>query len=357
VGVIILAAGLLALIVTLAALAPEGTPVTTRQWLRTIIPYLIVVLLGVFVGLAELVSTFDDYPMDAVMSGWGLGLIALNGAMAGIVLAIVRAYTPETDLSLLVLGVGVGFQAIIRTRFVLAKEFSGTGGGDLSLNLGWLYEQFQTLCKTQVDQALMHRRQPIVRELVDAFPSDLALFNMAYYTVVARRTFTPEEEAQHLAALTERLEDRALPEEVIRMTIALHILETGGEAHARALISAAKPPARQPPVEKRKAVRSMADVPEIARTFETPGRETITKNLATHLDLDQLQSIALEVVGQKAAGDMRADWLAYVQNTVADVDSPEAVRQTSLARFIVDKAGPAFASNRLPGHVAEEPYR
>ncbi len=103
--------------------------------------------------------------MDAVVSAWGLGLIALNGAMAAIAFTVVRFYTSETNLFLLVLTVGVGFQAIIRTKFTMARQFSSAEGGDLSLNLGWLYEQFQSLCKTQIDQALMRRRrQPVIRK-------------------------------------------------------------------------------------------------------------------------------------------------------------------------------------------------
>lgn len=336
-GPILLALLLIGLSILLTALGPDGPPTGGRAWLTAVVPYLVVTLLGVIVGLAELASTFADYPMDAVVSGWGLGLVGLNGMMAAIVFAVVRFYAPETNLFLLVLGVGIGFQALIRTKFTLAKQFSGGEGGDLSLNLGWLYEQFQALCKTQIDQALMRRRQPMVQQLVERYPSQLALFNMAYYTVVARRTFTPEEEAQQLAELTRRLQDPSLPDEVIRMTLALHILETGGEGHARALIEAAS----------RRA-------PSAAAAAEMPDREAVTRGLAERLDLDALKGLALEVVERVAAGDVRDEWQAYVEGTADDAASPEPVRRTSLARFIVDKGGLAFAAERLNA-VAEAP--
>jgi hypothetical protein len=337
-GFVLLVVPLIGLVALLTALAPGGPPTDARTWLAGAVPYLSVVLLGVVVGLAELASTFADYPMDAVISAWGLGLIGLNGAMAALVFAIVRFYAPETDMFLLVLAVGVGFQALIRTKFTLAKQFSGADGGDLSLNLGWLYDQFQALCKTQIDQMLMRRRQPIVRKLVEAFPSQLALFNMAYYTVVARRTLTPEEEAQQLDVLAERLGDTSLPDEVIRMTFALHILETGGEGHAQALIEATP---RQAPLA--------------AAAAETLDREAVTGNLAERLDLETLKELALEAVERKAAGGVRDEWCAYVEGTAGDTASPEAVRRIGLARFIVDKAGLAFAADKLAAASPQEP--
>ena len=335
-GLILLVVLLVGLAVLLTGLAPGGPPADARTWLAGAVPYLSVILLGVVVGLAELASTFANYPTNAVVSAWGLGLIALNGAVAALVFAIVRFYAPETDLFLLVLAVGVGFQTLIRTKFTLAKQFSGVGEKDLSLDLGWLYEQFQSLCKMQIDQSLMRRRQSVVQELVEAFPSQLALFNMAYYTVIARRTFTSEEEERQLSELNERLR-ASLPEEVIRRTLALHILETGGEGHARALIEAV--PRREPS----------------AAAAQAPNHEEITRDLAERLDLDALEATALKVVEDAAAGDARDEWRAYVEGTASDTASPEAVRRLNLARFIVDRAGLAFAAEKLAAATPQEP--
>jgi len=335
-GVLLLVLFLLCLAALLAAASPTSQLTSVQAWVTEMFPYLAVILLGVVVGLAELASTFADYPTDAIVSAWGLGLIVLNGAMAAIVLAVVRLYASETNLFLLVLAVGVGFQALIRTEFTLAKQFSGEGGGDLSLNLGWLYDQFQALCKTQIDQALMRRRQPIVRELVKAFPSKLSLFNMAYYTLVARRTLAPEEEARQVAQLTKRLEDSSLPDDVVRRMLALHILETGGDEHARALIEAAAEP-------------------RPATVARVPDREEITRELAERLDLESLKGMALEVVEREAAGEMRATWRSYVEGTAGDEASAEAVRRTTLARFIVDKTDPASAADMLVSALEERP--
>ena len=67
-GIILLVVLLLGLVAVLTALASDGPPTTAQGWLTAAGPYLVVVLLGVVVGLAELASTFSDYPMDAVVS-------------------------------------------------------------------------------------------------------------------------------------------------------------------------------------------------------------------------------------------------------------------------------------------------
>jgi hypothetical protein len=346
-GITLLIVLLLGLVAGLTALAPGGPPTTAQGWLVGAVPCSVVALLGVVVGLAELASTFSDYPMDAVVSAWGLGLIALNGAMAAVVFAVARVYAPDVGLFPLVLGVGIGFQALIRTKFTLAKQFSGGDGSDLSLNLGWLYEQFQSLCKTQIDQALMRRRQPMVQKLVDSFPDKMALFNIAYYTTVARRTLAPDEEARQIDELTKRLTDPSLPSEVTLLMLALHILETGGEEHARALVEAAS--------RRAAPEAAIAKAPEMAAAVEAPDRETVTKDLAQRLGLGALKALALEVVGQKAAGDVRDDWRKYIKGTAGDTEASELVRRTSLARFIVDKAGPAFAAEKLTAVTPPQP--
>lgn len=107
-------------------------------------PYLLVGALGAGVGLAELSSTFSEYPREAIATKWGQYLMWLNAIAAVGAYFIGRAYAPAgTDPVLLILTIGVGFPALIRTKFTLAKQFGGDGKDDLSINLGWLYDQFQ----------------------------------------------------------------------------------------------------------------------------------------------------------------------------------------------------------------------
>ncbi len=329
--VLLLLVGALLTVLTLTAPLPASVarPQTFWNWLGVATPYIVVALLGMVVGLAELGSTFPNYPLEAITSGWGLGLIGLNGVVAALVLAIVRYYAPEADLFLLVLAVGVGFQAIIRTRFVLAKQF-GEGGEerDLSLNLGWLYEQFQGICKTQIDLALMRERESAIEPLIRSFPDEKTLYNLALYTVMARGTFSREEEQAKIEELNKTMANPSLPPEVVQKAMALAILETGGQGFAQMLCGL-------PPKEK---------LPPPARL---PERDTLVARLMQALDKGKLVDLAYRAVELSPAGDREA-LRKFVDDTVADKRSTEQAIRAVLARFVVEKGGIAFAQENLP---------
>jgi len=333
VGVVVLllvVGGLLA-VLTRAAPLPAGIaqPQNFWGWLGIATPYIVVALLGMAVGLAELASTFPNYPLEAITSGWGLGLIGLNGVVAALVLAIVRYYAPQTDLFLLVLAVGVGFQAIIRTRFVLAKQFGGGGEErDLSLNLGWLYEQFQGICRTQIDLALMRERESVIEPLVARFPSEKTLYNLALYTVMARGTFSREEEQAKIRELNEAMSNTSLPPEVVQKAMALAILEIGGQGFARMLCGL-------PPEKK---------LPPPARL---PEKDELVTRLMRAWDLSRLADLAHQAVDLAPDGDREA-LKKFVDETVGDKGRTEQAIKTFLARFIVEKGGIAFALENLP---------
>ncbi|MGH8605097.1 MAG: hypothetical protein ACREXR_20615, partial [Gammaproteobacteria bacterium] len=133
--------------------------------------YGLVFLMGILVGIAEVVSTFSGSPKEALKTKWAWALVSLNGLASALVLLIVAQYTQALNL-LTALAVGAGFPTLIRTKFIAAKQFSGTTeGGDLSLNVGWLYEQFQSLCKTQIDLGLMKFRQQLTEQLLTRLPT------------------------------------------------------------------------------------------------------------------------------------------------------------------------------------------
>ncbi|MGB9723396.1 MAG: hypothetical protein ACP5OO_05570 [Chloroflexia bacterium] len=337
--VLLLVVGALLVVLTLTAPLPAGVarPQTFGNWLGVATPYIVVALLGMVVGLAELGSTFPNYPLEAITSGWGLGLVGLNGVVAALVLAIVRYYAPEADLFLLVLAVGVGFQAIIRTRFVLAKQFGGGGEErDLSLNLGWLYEQFQSICKTQIDLALMRERESAIEPLIRAFPNEKTLYNLALYTVMARGTFSREEEQAKIEELNKTMANPSLPPEVVQKAMALAILETGGQGFAR-MLCGLPPKAKLPPP---------------ARML---GRDELVARLMQALDMEKLADLAYQAVDLAPAGD-RELLKRFVDGTVADKRSTEQTVKAVLARFIVEKGGIAFAQAILsPGEQPAGP--
>lgn len=308
-------------------------PANLADWLRAVIPYVGVAALGVTVGLAELTAAFADYPRQAATSPWGWGLIVLNGAAAALVLAVVRSYMPDANLLLTVLTVGVGFPAIVRTNIVLAKQFQGAEGKDLSLNLGWLYEQFQNLCKNQIDLALMRKRRAGVEALLARFPDERSLYNTAYYTIISRGILSAEEEAKRLAELNDVMTSKALPIEVIRPTIALFILENGGEGYTDLLIH---------------TMPKVADParPLVAGAPGLPGVE----ELAADYSLAQLAALCHQAVDQAMPGDQseKDNLHAFVDDWLQDESVSEEQRKTTLARFLLERAGSRFVAAIAP---------
>lgn len=305
-------------------------PASLADWLRAGIPYVGVAALGLTVGLAELTSAFADYPMRALSSPWGWGLIVLNGVAAVLALGIVRTYVPDSNLLLTILAVGVGFPAIVRTNIVLAKQFAGTEAKDLSLNLGWLYEQFQNLCKNQIDLSLMRHRRKEVEALLERFPDERSLYNIAYYTIISRGTLSPKEEAERLAELNEVMTNKALPLEVIRPTIALFILENGGEGYTDLLIHTT--PAAPAPV------KALAQAPE---------RQIQIEGLIAGYDLEQLGRLSHQAIDEAVSADAdgKASLKAYVDDWLNAQEISERERKMTLARFLVEKAGASFLAS------------
>ncbi len=321
---LVILAGLV-LLLTVTAPRPANQLAGWSGWFGAAVPYVVVAVLGMIVALAELGSTFPNYPLEAIASLWGLTLIGINSGVAAVTYAIAHYYAPTADTFLLVLAVGVGFQSIIRTRFVLAREFGDGEGKDLSLNLGWLYEQFQTLCKTQIDMALMRNRDYSIQRLTNLY-DEHALWKMAYYTILAR-TLTPEQEQERVRQLGEI--PKGLPAEVVANALALNILETGGPDFAELLSRAGRSEAR---------AASEADTRELL-------------NKLVQLDVDLLARWALEAA-ERGGHDL--DRLkAWVEGTKK---SKAGNPRLALAQSILHWGGAVFAAEKLrpvEGHAED----
>lgn len=277
--VLALAAIFLAIPLDTLNLAPIILQLQTQGRLALMVlwPYATVAALGAGVGLAELSSTFDDYPRQAIATRWGQYLIWLNGISAVLAFAIAKLYAPpQTNQLLLIIGAGAGFPTLIRTKFTLAKQFGG--GDDLSINIGWLYDQFQNVCKKQIDLDLMSYRRQQVDRLLARYSTVQELSQTALYTIKARATLTKAEEEARLADLAQ-IVDPKVPPELARMNLGLLILELGGVAYVDLLVGAKE------------------SVPGMAETSRAGGDEALAKKLV-ELSLDNLVQLALRVLQQ-----------------------------------------------------------
>lgn len=284
-------------------------------------PFALVGALGAGVGLAELTSAFSEYPREAVASRWGQYLVGLNALAAVGAYLVARLYAPEgVDPMVLILGVGVGFPTLIRTKFTLARQFGGTGQPDLNIDVGWLYEQFQRLCKDQIDIELMAYRRRFVDRLLTRFSSVQELYQTAQYTLNARATLTPEQQTARLEELKQAV-DPKVPPELARLNLGLLILELGGVAYIDLLAQ----------------TRAQAD--DSRGGGDTPQPDAVIKRL-TDLPLDQLKATAV-------ANLNTAEEKARVESLAEPVPGlPEVTQRASIARYLVDRLG-AERTSRL----------
>jgi len=300
---------LVALIVFLALpLASPPWIVALQMAIRAGAPYGIVALFGGIVGLAEISSTFPHYPREALRTRWARLLILVNALAAILAFWLARLFALDAHPALLVVGVGIGFQAIIRTQFTLAKQLGGSKG-DISFNMGWLYEQFQHLCKTQIDLELMHGRRQAVTRLLERYPTLPELHGIATYTILARTTLTAEEQSAQRQTLDAML-DPQVPADVARTSVALRILGNGGAEYVELLLSQ---PAMQAP------------------RLVTP--ENLVKQLVNTYTLHEL----VKVAKQATVSPEVHDWIEQAASP-AD-DAPEASRKAAIAHALVQHPG------------------
>jgi hypothetical protein len=241
-------------------------------------------------------------------------------------LIITRITMPEMNPVLQVLAVGVGFQALIRTRFILAKPINGRGEGEISLNLGWLYDQFQNLCRTQIDLELMNNRRTAVTRLLEYYPSLAELYDIAWYTIIARATLSDDEEAARLAEL-EKLIDPKAPEQFARTSIALMVLENGGQAYVDLLLDQA--------MDMEGDMAAALPVPQAMTT------EKLVWELIESYSVDELVALT-----SRLTEDQRVcDWVK--EAAAPDPGTSEANRKSAIAHFLVQQLSAEVLQNAL----------
>ncbi len=196
-------------------------------------PYLLVMAIGAAVGLSEIASTFPRTPAQAFGNRWGMLLILLNSLAAALALWVSSRYLPGGDSIATALAVGFGLPTLMRTKFTLAKQLVGGEGKELSLNMGWLYDQFQSLCKTQIDLALVTSRQKLIKGLIAKYPTVEKLEELAHYVIQERALFT-KEDVQRLQQFVEGVVGSETMADVAKkVTLARLILDTGGPDYVR----------------------------------------------------------------------------------------------------------------------------
>jgi hypothetical protein len=154
------------------------------------------------------------------------------GVAAG-VLAISQIYAKDANPVLLAVAVGVGLPTLIRTKFTVAKQFMG--GEELSINVGWLYDQLLGWFKTEIDIAVVNDRQKIITRLLQKIPEVDKLKDIAHTVLQGRSLFTAMEVTQREEYLN-RIAASTIPDAAKRVAFARFIWDMGGREYIENLI-------------------------------------------------------------------------------------------------------------------------
>ncbi|MEK7787436.1 MAG: hypothetical protein AAB658_18700, partial [Chloroflexota bacterium] len=237
----------------------------------------------------------------------------------------------QVDNFLLAISVGVGFPALIRTKFTLVKQFGGEGGSDVAVNLGWLYDQFQNFCRQEIDKEIFTFRQVIANGLIEQYPTIQELYQLALYILKTRTNLALEEEDARLKDLQELI-DPQVPPEVARINLGLFVLELGGVGYVNLLVRAK---ARK---ETSSIASAAAPIPSAA-SADSP-TETAVKKLV-ELPLAELEKLALDLL--KSPDDQ-----GWVQQAAEPAPGISEVRQKApIAYYIVAHTGVETALQAL----------
>ena len=279
-----------------------------------VISYIVVSFIGLIVGFVEIVSTFES-KTTLVLSqkkagAWAWGLIVFNGCMNLSVFAILMYLTDKWNPILLSLIVGFFSPILIRIKLTVIKNLSSTD--ELILNLGWIYERIQKLCKAQIDNAMLVSGQQL-KKILARIQGRKQLYNFVYVIVQSSETLSPQKKEEKLKLADEfyKLTD----ERIAQMKLSLLLLEVGGV----------------------QLVERLEQIPE-----SEVSSEKLIGRMTQQLPQNTLKEIAEEVVAAADTEETRTKLQQYIEDVMADSAS-DTLKTAVLANFIVYEGGQEFA--------------
>ncbi len=185
------------------------------------LPYILAGVLSILWGVVELAQTFESDLKRALLNGWSYLFLAGNLLMAeGAMLLLDFSLSPEPSRRLLLgVGVGVGWQALLRTRIHL---FQPLGGGREAVTLSVLdfYRRFQRFCWRQIDRSLITKRMALLDKA-----SKLPLDYLKHQVKLRKYASMLGGDEKYGAKFWQRLS--RLPEEEQRLYLATQLPEGG----------------------------------------------------------------------------------------------------------------------------------
>jgi hypothetical protein len=163
------------------------------------VDFALAALLGVLVGLAELVSRYRDAPQAALYNRPAVLYLALNGAASGLALALIRAYgwtfgaAADTVRWTRLLVAGVGAMALFRTSLFTVRA----GDRDIGVGPALFLQILRDAVDREVDRLRARDRVQQVGKLMDGIDYAKASAGLIPYCLTLMQN-VPDDEQQKL---------------------------------------------------------------------------------------------------------------------------------------------------------------
>ncbi len=185
-------------------------------------------VIGVAIGITELISRYRDAPFKATFSVPGLLYFVVNGSAAASALALIREFdvvSPDEPIPLKwVLAAGFGAMAILRSSLFSFRA----GDQDVALGPSTLLRVVLDAADREVDRQRAKARAASVDEIMRDVVFEKAQLALPTYCLALLQNLSQEDQDQ-LARMSIALKDAQMNERVKNLSLGLAIMDAVGE--------------------------------------------------------------------------------------------------------------------------------
>jgi len=196
-------------------------------------------VLGVVVGIAELVSRYRDAPKEALYTRPALLYVALNLAASVLALALIRAYDwkfgatgAAVEWTQVMVG-GIGAMALFRTSLFTVRA----GDRDIGVGPGSFLQIFRDAADREVDRLRAQARGSTIGQLMQGLHYSKASAGLIPYCLALMQNL-PDEDQQKLVRAVLLLDKESIDDDVKVLILGLHLINAVGPDVLKAAVKA-----------------------------------------------------------------------------------------------------------------------
>lgn len=193
--------------------------------------YLLTFLIGVFVGMTEILSRYRDDPWKASVSGPGFVYMLANGLLSVGAYWIIVKYQifpgieqPGFPAAMVA---GFGSMAVMRSKFFV---YTSEDGKDVSVGPEIVLDIFMKTVDKQIDRKQAIRRQKLITQQLEGIMNFSKVVEYFDTAILSFQHMTPED-TQGWKQEMEKLDASDLPEKVKIYALGYALLNITGEGH------------------------------------------------------------------------------------------------------------------------------